>query len=233
MTIPILSGEIKEGKTNPPKRFTEDVILSKMETAGADEMPDEVERKGLGTPATRAGIIEKLVQKGFLERKGDKKTKYLVPTHRGNSLITVMPEMIQSPTMTADWEQKLLLIERGEYDPQVFMTEITEMIEGLIRNYDVVKGANVLMAKNKVIGKCPHCGAEVIERKKGWFCSNRECRFAFWKDNAYFSRLGKHMTGQLAEKLVRDGRAKLKDCKSQKTGKTYNCLLYTSDAADE
>ena len=203
-----------------------------METAGADEMSDEVERKGLGTPATRAGIIEKLVQKGFLERKGDKKTKYLVPTHRGNSLITVMPEMIQSPTMTADWEQKLLLIERGEYDPEAFMTEITEMIEGLIRNYEVVKGANVLMSENKVIGKCPHCGAEVIERNKGWFCSNRECRFALWKDNAYFSRLGKHMTGQLAEKLVRDGRAKLKDCKSQKTGKTYNATVLMTTEAD-
>ena len=232
MTLPILSGEIKEGKTQAPKRFTEDVILSRMETAGADEVPDEVERKGLGTPATRAGIIEKLVQKGFLERKGDKKTKYLVPTHRGNSLITVMPEMIQSPTMTADWEQKLLLIERGEYDPKAFMTEIAEMIEGLIRNYEVVKGSNVLMSENKVIGRCPHCGAEVIERNKGCFCSSRECRFALWKDNAYFSRLGKHMTGQLAEKLVRDGRAKLKDCKSQKTGKTYNATVLMTTEAD-
>ena len=112
------------------------------------------------------------------------------------------------------------------------MTEITEMIEGLIRNYEVVKGANVLMSENKVIGKCQHCGAEVIERNKGWFCSSRECRFALWKDNAYFSRLGKHMTGQLAEKLVRDGRAKLKDRKSQKTGKTYNATVHMTTEAD-
>ena len=109
--------EIKEGKTSPPKHFTEDTLLSAMETAGADEMPDEVERKGLGTPATRAGIIEKLVRIGFLERKGDKKTKHLIPTHKGTALVTVMPEQIQSPSMTADWEEKLLLIEKGEYLP--------------------------------------------------------------------------------------------------------------------
>ena len=103
--------EIKEGKTSPPKHFTEDTLLSAMETAGADEMPDEVERKGLGTPATRAGIIEKLVRIGFLERKGDKKTKHLIPTHKGTALVTVMPEQIQSPSMTADWEEKLLLMD--------------------------------------------------------------------------------------------------------------------------
>ena len=108
-----------------------------METAGADEMPDEVERKGLGTPATRAGIIEKLVRIGFLERKGDKKTKHLIPTHKGTALVTVMPEQIQSPSMTADWEEKLLLIEKGEYASENFMDEIKDVIAGLIQNYEV------------------------------------------------------------------------------------------------
>lgn len=132
--------EIKEGKTSPPKHFTEDTLLSAMETAGADEMPDEVERKGLGTPATRAGIIEKLVRIGFLERKGDKKTKHLIPTHKGTALVTVMPEQIQSPSMTADWEEKLLLIEKGEYASEDFMDEIKDVIAGLIQNYEVSLG---------------------------------------------------------------------------------------------
>jgi DNA topoisomerase-3 len=131
---------LKEGTTTPPRRFTEDTLLSAMETAGADDMPEDAERKGLGTPATRAGIIEKLVQKGFIERKGDKKTRYLVSTARGNSLITIMPEQIRSAAMTADWEQKLLEIERGTYGAKDFMKEITGMIASLVRNYDAAKG---------------------------------------------------------------------------------------------
>ena len=124
-------------------------MLSAMETAGADELPEEAERKGLGTPATRAGIIEKLVQKGFLERKGDKKTKHLIPTHKGTALVTVMPEQVQSPAMTADWEEKLLLIEQGEYSGEDFMEEIKNMIAGLVQNYEVIRDSEVLMAKRK------------------------------------------------------------------------------------
>ena len=232
MTLPIQKAGVKEGKTTPPKRFTEDTMLSSMESAGAKDMPEEAERKGLGTPATRAATIEKLVQKGFLTRRGDKKTKYLVPTDRGISLITVMPELIQSPTLTADWEQKLVLIERGEYDPSAFMQEIEDMISTLVKTYEVVKGADVLMNGKKVMGACPHCGAEVMERQKGWFCSNKECRFVLWKDNRYFTKIGKHLTGQMAEKLLRDGRIRLKDCKSQKTGKTYNADLLLSTGDD-
>ena len=123
---------MKSGKTTPPKSYTEDTLLSAMEKAGCDEIPDEAERKGLGTPATRAGVIEKLVRIGFLERRGDKKTKYLVPTHKGETLITVIPESIQSASMTADWEQKLLEIENGSYDADAFMIEITQMIRNLL-----------------------------------------------------------------------------------------------------
>ena len=152
----VIGTEIKEGKTSPPKHFTEDTLLSAMETAGADELPEEAERKGLGTPATRAGIIEKLVQKGFLERKGDKKTKHLIPTHKGTALVTVMPEQVQSPAMTADWEEKLLLIEQGEYSGEDFMEEIKNMIAGLVQNYEVIRDSEVLMAKEKnPIGTCP------------------------------------------------------------------------------
>ena len=226
----ILNAELKEGQTSPPKHFTEDLLLHAMETASADSMPEGVERQGIGTPATRAATIEKLVQKGFLERKGNKKTKVLLPTDKGKALITVMPEEIQSPEMTADWETKLLQIERGEMEPETFMTEIKEMISSLVTTTEAAKGANALM-KNKIIGICPNCGANVVEREKGWFCENRECRFVLWKDNAFFKRLGKRLDAHVADKLLRDGRVRLKDCKSAK-GKTYNATVLLSCEAD-
>ena len=226
----ILNAELKEGQTSPPKHFTEDTLLHSMETASADSMPEGVERQGIGTPATRAATIEKLVQKGFLERKGDKKTKVLLPTDKGKALITVMPEEIQSADMTADWETKLLRVERGEMEPETFMTEINDMISSLVNTTEAVKGASALM-KNKVIGVCPNCGNSVVEREKGYFCENRECRFVLWKDNAFFKRLGKRMDAHVADRLLRDGRARLKDCKSSK-GKTYNATVLLSTEAD-
>ena len=226
----VAGAELKEGQTSPPKHFTEDTLLHAMETASADSMPEGVERQGIGTPATRAATIEKLVQKGFLERKGTKKTKVLLPTDKGKALITVMPEEIQSPEMTADWETKLLQIERGEMEPSEFMTEINTMITELVKNTEMKKGVNALM-KNKIIGVCPNCGANVVEREKGWFCENRECRFVLWKDNAFFKRLGKRLDAHVADKLLRDGRVRLKDCKSAK-GKTYNATVLLSCEAD-
>jgi DNA topoisomerase III len=226
----IAGAELKEGQTSPPKHFTEDTLLHAMETASADSMPEGVERQGIGTPATRAATIEKLVQKGFLERKGIKKTKVLLPTDKGKALITVMPEEIQSPEMTADWETKLLQIERGEMEPETFMTEIKEMISSLVTTTEAAKGANALM-KNKVIGVCPNCGANVVEREKGWFCENRECRFVLWKDNAFFKRLGKRLDSYVADKLLRDGRVRLKDCRSAK-GKTYNATVLLGTEPD-
>ena len=226
----ILNAELKEGQTSPPKHFTEDTLLHSMETASADSMPEGVERQGIGTPATRAATIEKLVQKGFLERKGDKKTKVLLPTDKGKALITVMPEEIQSADMTADWETKLLRVERGEMEPETFMTEINDMISSLVNTTEAVKGVSALM-KNKVIGVCPNCGNSVVEREKGYFCENRECRFVLWKDNAFFKRLGKRMDAHVADRLLRDGRVRLKDCKSSK-GKTYNATVLLSTEAD-
>ena len=188
--------ELKEGQTSPPKSLHRGhFYCHAMEAASADSMPEGVERQGIGTPATRAATIEKLVQKGFLERKGNKKTKVLLPTDKGKALITVMPEEIQSPEMTADWETKLLQIERSEMEPSEFMTEINTMITELVKNTEMKKGVNALM-KNKIIGVCPNCGANVVEREKGWFCENRECRFVLWKDNAFFKRLGKRLDGR-------------------------------------
>ena len=226
----ISGAELKEGQTYPPKHFTEDTLLYSMETASADSMPEDAERQGIGTPATRAATIEKLVQKGFLERKGDKKTKVLLPTDKGKALITVMPEQIQSADMTADWEAKLLRIERGEMEPEIFMMEINTMITALVENTEAAKGADVLM-KNKMIGVCPNCGANVVEREKGWFCESNPCRFVLWKDNAFFKRLGKRMDAHVADKLLRDGRIRLKDCKSTK-GKVYNATVLLSTEAD-
>ena len=226
----ILNAKLKEGQTSPPKHFTEDTLLHAMETASADSMPEGVERQGIGTPATRAATIEKLVQKGFLERKGTKKTKVLLPTDKGKALITVMPEEIQSPEMTADWETKLLRIERGEMEPETFMTEIKETISSLVKTTEAAKGANAFM-KNKIIGVCPNCGANVVEREKGWFCESNPCRFVLWKDNAYFKRLGKRLDAHVADKLLRDGRVRLKDCKSAK-GKNYNATVLLSCEAD-
>ena len=226
----IAGAELKEGQTSPPKHFTEDTLLHSMETASADSMPEDAERQGIGTPATRAAIIEKLVAKGFLERKGDKKTKVLLPTDKGKALITVMPEEIQSADMTADWETKLLRVERGEMEPKTFMTEINDMISSLVNTTEAVKGASALM-KNKVIGVCPNCGNSVVEREKGWFCESNPCRFVLWKDNAFFKRLGKRMDAHVADKLLRDGRIRLKDCKSTK-GKVYNATVLLSTEAD-
>jgi len=226
----VAGAELKEGQTSPPKSYTEDTLLSAMQAAGADSMPEGGERRGIGTPSTRAATIEKLVQKGFLERKGNKKTKVLLPTDKGKALITVMPEEIQSPEMTADWETKLLQIERSEMEPETFMTEIKEMISSLVTTTEAAKGANALM-KNKIIGVCPNCGKSVVEREKGWFCENRECRFVLWKDNAFFKRLGKRLDAHVADKLLRDGRVRLKDCKSAK-GKTYNATVLLSCEAD-
>ena len=164
--LPARDPKVKEGKTTPKKRFTEDSLLSAMESAGAKDMPDEVERKGLGTPATRAGVIEKLVRIGFVERQGNKKTKYLVPTDKGTSLITVMPEQIRSASMTAEWEQKLLEVEKQDIASEDFMVEIKDMIVDLIETYEPVKGADKLFPHRqyKQYKKYPKKGASRWQR---------------------------------------------------------------------
>ena len=233
MTLELARVDLKEGKTSPPKRFTEDLLLSAMESASSDEFPAGVERKGIGTPATRAAIIEKLVQKGFIERRGDKKTKYLCSTDKGNALVTVVPEQIQSPSMTADWEEKLLKIEHGEYDSDAFMGEISSMVSGLVKTYEAVKGANVLMQPEcKVIGSCPACGSDVCETANGWFCRDKSCKFALWKENRFFQTLGKQMTEELAKQLVNQGKARLTHCYSKKSNRYYDTTVHVETGED-
>ena len=232
-TLPIMDAQLKEGRTAPPKHFTEDTLLAAMESAGADTMPEEAERRGIGTPATRAATIEKLVQKGFLSREGGGKAKHLIPSEKGRTLIAAMPEQLKSPAMTAEWEKKLAEMERNNYTPEQFMEEIESMMKSLVNQYANAPNAPAKAASGApVVGTCPHCGSDVAEREKGWFCTSRECRFVIWKDNAFFTRLGKRPTRQVVDKLLRDGRARLKDCKSQRTGKTYNASVLMTTEAD-
>ena len=233
-SMKIMDAQLREGTTKPKPRFTESSLLSAMERAGASETPDEAERKGLGTPATRAGIIEKLVRIGFVERKGERKTKYLVPTHKGISLVTVMPEEIRSPLLTADWEQKLLKVEKQELAPESFMKDIEQMISSLVDTYEAVQDAEVMRrepAPSK-IGTCPACGSDIVERQKGYFCSNRDCHFALWKENRYFDAIGKKLTKEIVKSLLESGRANLTKCRSRKSGRTYDASICMTTGTD-
>ena len=147
--------------------------------------------------------------------------------------MTVVPEQIQSPSMTADWEEKLLKIEHGEYDSDAFMGEISSMVSGLVKTYEAVKGADVLMQpERKVIGSCPACGSDVCETAKGWFCRDKGCRFALWKENRFFQTLGKQMTEELAKQLVNQGKARLTHCYSKKSGRYYDTTVHVETGED-
>lgn len=232
-SMKIMDAQLREGTTKPKPRFTESTLLAAMERAGASETPDEAERKGLGTPATRAGIIEKLVRIGFVERKGERKTKYLIPTHKGISLVTVMPEEIRSPLLTADWEQKLLKVEKQELAPEDFMKEIGVMISTLVSTYEAVQDAEVMKREPALrIGTCPACGSDIVERQKGYFCSNRDCHFALWKENRYFDAIGKKLTKETVKSLLESGRANLTKCRSRKSGRTYDASICMTTGTD-
>lgn len=226
----VVTAAVKEGKTSPPAHFTEDSLLAAMETAGAGEMPEDAERKGLGTPATRAGILEKLIKVGFLERKKVKKAVHLIPTQAGVALITVLPEQIQSPSMTAEWEHRLKEIERGTAEPEAFLSEIAAMLADLAGHYEPVKDASVLFPSTKEsVGKCPRCGGSVVETKKGFSCENRDCGFVIWKDSRFFTAKKKQPTRAFVTELLASGRARLTGCHSEKTGKTYDAVVVLDD----
>ena len=228
--LKVVSSEIKEGTTKPPSHFTEDSLLSAMETAGAKEMPDDAERKGLGTPATRAGIIEKLIATGFVERRKAKKSVNLVPANTGISLITVLPEQLQSPLLTAEWEHKLKMVEHGELDADAFMAEISLLVNELVKTYSVIKGAEVLFPSGRdVVGKCPRCGGDVTESKKGFFCETNDCRFGLWRDNKFLTGKKITLSKKMAAALLKDGEIPVKGIFSEKTGKSYDATLVLSD----
>ena len=221
---------VTEHFTQPPKPYTEDTLLSAMENAGKDGIPDEAERKGLGTPATRAAIIEKLVAAGFVERKKLKKAVYLIPTQIGNSLITVLPEQLQSPLLTAEWEHKLKQVERGELDTDAFLGGITAMLTELTRSYRVVPGAEVLFPSGReVIGRCLRCGSDVTESKKGFFCERSDCKFGLWRDNKFLTAKRITLDKQMVTALLERGRVRVDDVYSEKTGKRFSTDLLLED----
>ena len=225
--VPFSQAEIKEGKTTAPKHFTEDTLLSAMERAGAEDMPEDAERQGLGTPATRASILEKLVQIGFVERKG----KQLLPTKDGHNLACVLPDVLTSPQLTAEWETKLTAIAKGEADPEGFMVGIEEMTRNLISRYSQISedAQKLFQAERVVIGKCPRCGEAVYEGKKNYYCGNRACQFVMWKNDRFFEERGKTFTPKIAAALLKDGKAKVKGLRSMKTDKTYDGTVLLAD----
>ena len=201
-----------------------------METAGAEDMPEDAERKGIGTPATRAGILEKLVAAGFVERKKSRKITHLMPTQEGNSLITVLPEQLQSPLLTAEWENRLKQVEHGELFPEDFMAAISAMVRELTATCSPVPGGEVLFPSGKEsVGPCPRCGGSVTESKKGFFCENPACRFALWKDSRFFAAKQKVLDRASAAALLNEGKLYLPGCVSEKTGRTYNAVIFLED----
>lgn len=212
---------VKKGLTTPPKRYTEATLLAAMESAGADSFPDEAERKGIGTPATRAGIIEKLVKGGFIERRGEK-IKQLLPTDKGRNLIAVLPETLRSPLLTAQWENQLCQVEHGNLASDDFLSSIETMIRDQVDHAQADPQALTLFPTGRrKVAKCPCCGYPVSEAEKGYFCENRECSFGLFKDNKFFAARGKRLDAATAVALLNDGKASVKGMIA-KSGKKYD-----------
>ena len=222
--------EVKEGKTKPKPHYTEDTLLSAMENAGAAEAPKDAERKGLGTPATRANMIEKLVSVGYIERKQGKKGAVLVPAKIGKSLITVVPEHIQSPLLTAEWEHRLKLIENGDLDADLFLSGIADMVTDICKNYVISPDADKLFPSGReVIGTCPRCGGNVTESQLGFFCENAKCRFGLWRDNRYLDSKHILLDKEIASELLKNGRCRIPKVYSEKNDSYYAASLIMTD----
>ena len=218
---------VSEHFTSPPKAFTEDTLLSAMESAGNEAFDDETEKKGLGTPATRAGIIEKLVKGGFAERKG----KMLVPTKDGLNLVCVLPEQITSPAMTAEWENTLMQIERGNADADAFLSGIAAMTSELVKAYPFLSDAEASRfdTARETVGKCPRCGSPVYVGKGNFYCSNRECSFCLWEDNKFFSSKKKKLTKKIAKELLDKGWCRVTGLYTPKKPQLYDAVIRLDD----
>ena len=213
--------------TTPPKPHTEASLLSAMERAGNEDTDPDAERRGLGTPATRAAVIEKIVKSGFVQRKG----KQLIPTQNGNNLVCVLPDALTSPQLTAEWENALTQIAKGAADAEGFMQGIEEMARELVKKYPFLSDSKKDLFKEEktVIGKCPRCGGNVYEGKKNYYCENRDCAFVMWKNDRFFEKRKTAFTSKIAAALLAGGKAKVKKLYSPKTGKTYDGSVVLAD----
>lgn len=222
---------ISEHFTSPPKPFTEDTLLAAMERAGAEDIPAEAERKGLGTPATRATTIEKLISAGFVERKG----KNLIPTKDGINLVAILPDTLTSPMLTAEWEQRLTAIARGEADADSFMDGINNLVRELVRNHTHIseEGQKLFSSEKEIIGICPRCGKPVYEGKKNFACSDRACGFVLWKQDRFWTARKKELTSKMASELLEKGRTSVKGLWSEKRGSTYDAVVVMEDTGEK
>ncbi len=221
-----ITSKIVEHYTQPPKPYTEDTLLSAMERAGnSDYDTNDVERKGLGTPATRAGIIETVISRGYAERKN----KQLIPTEKGKKLIECVPEKLKSAKLTAEWENRLVLIAKGKSNSEEFINDIIDFVKEIVSDNKPLTADISVFSNREVIGKCPRCGSDVYEGKLNFYCSNKDCSFALWKKNYFFQMKKKEFTKQVAKKLLSDGKVHFKDLYSEKTGKTYAADVLLDD----
>ena len=222
---------VAERFTQPSKSYTEDTLLSAMENAGKEDIPEDAERKGLGTPATRAAIIEKLVAAGFVERKG----KSLIPTNDGMNLISILPEPLTSPMLTAEWEQQLVEIAKGTASPDTFMEGIRDMVQALVSNHSQVseEGQTLFTPERESIGTCSRCGKPVYEGKKNFACSDRSCGFVLWKDDRFWTSRKKVLTAKMAADLLKKGRVQVKGMWSEKKGVTYDAAVLLDDTGEK
>ena len=226
--------EVKEGVTKPPAHYTEASLLAAMEQAGRDEQPKETQRRGIGTAATRAGILERLVSQGFVQRvKGkDGQAATLIPAQSGSALAAILPEPLRSPQLTAQWEWSLQKIEDGLLEPEAFLAEVQEMVTGLVSGFTPVEDAEYLFPSNRpVVGTCPRCGREVTESPKGFFCENPRCRFALWRDNRFFTNKQFLLTKEKAQALLQHGEVFAEHLYSEKTGSYYDATIVLDTSA--
>jgi DNA topoisomerase-3 len=234
-TFPNVAVTVKEGFTTPPRPYTEDTLLQSMESAGAEDMPDDAERRGLGTPATRAAIIEKLVKSGFVERQ----KKNLIPTDKGKNLIAVLPDTLISPKLTAEWEHKLMQIQRGETTETEFMNGITAFIKAIVAENNTPKPEFTgLFGESKKsaaepLGSCPRCNAAIREGSKGFFCDTHSCGFKLWKESKFWTTKKKPLTAAIVTALLKEGRAAVNGLYSERTGKKYDAVVVLDDTGDK
>ena len=242
VVIPLVSeGEVLHGVevsmtehfTNPPKPYTEDTLLSAMETAGNGDFDEDTEKKGLGTPATRASMIEKLISSKYLERKG----KQLIPTEAGINLVCILPEKVKSAKMTAEWENSLMEMERGHVKSEKFLADISQWVNQLVADYGEVSEEEkqrfgTEKSGREQIGVCPRCGSPVYEGEKNFYCSNRECKFCIWKETKWLSGMKKKVSKKMAESLLSKGKVRVTGLYSQKTGRNFDADLVLDDTGE-